>query len=52
MDSLHVACRAGSVKNAFLLLCGGAYVDPVDSAGDTPLHWCLKVSGVKNYKKK
>ena len=43
MDTLHVACRAGNVKMAYLILSAGAYVDTVDSDGDTPFHWCLKV---------
>jgi ankyrin repeat protein len=43
MDALHVACRSGSVKMAFLLLSAGAYVDSADGGGETPLHWCLKV---------
>ena len=44
MDALHVACRASSVKNVFLILCGGAYVDSVDGNGDTCFHWCMKVN--------
>lgn len=48
MNCLHVACRAGSVKIAFLLLCAGAYVDAVDTVGDTALHWCLKVRNKPN----
>ena len=43
MDTLHVACRAGNVKMAYLILSAGAYVDTTDSNGDTPFHWCLKV---------
>lgn len=43
MDTLHVACRAGNVKMAYLILSAGAYVDTVDSNGDTPFQWCLKV---------
>ena len=43
MDALHVACRSGSVRMAFLLLSAGAYVDSADGGGETPLHWCLKV---------
>ena len=42
-DTLHVACRAGNVKMAYLILSAGAYVDTTDSAGDTPFLWCLKV---------
>jgi Ankyrin repeats (many copies) len=43
MDTLHVACRAGNVKMAYLILSAGAYVDTVDSNGDTAFQWCLKV---------
>lgn len=43
MDTLHVACRAGNVKMAYLILSAGAYVDTTDGDGDTPFLWCLKV---------
>jgi ankyrin repeat protein len=45
MDTLHVACRSGSMKMVFLLISGGSCVDTIDVNGDTPLYWCLKNQG-------
>ena len=42
LDSLHVACRSGSVNMAFILLSAGVNPNSLDDKGDTPLQHLIK----------